>query len=160
MSLLKRVTPIVAAAVMVPFAVGFTSDKNIVETAVDAGSFTTLVTAVQTAGLAETLAEGGPFTVFAPTDEAFAALPAGTVERLLANPEQLRQVLLYHVVEGRVTAADVGGLQRATSLQGAALRVNTASGVRINDARVVQADVMATNGVIHVIDQVLLPPTN
>lgn len=134
------------------------ASQDIVDTAVSAGSFTTLATALQAAGLVDTLKGPGPFTVFAPTDEAFAKLPPGTVEALLQDQEKLRSVLLYHVVPGRVTAADVAGLQSATTVQGASLTIDTADGVKINDARVTQADVMASNGVIHVIDTVLLPP--
>jgi uncharacterized surface protein with fasciclin (FAS1) repeats len=131
---------------------------DIVDTAIAAGSFTTLVKAVQAAGLVDTLKGPGPFTVFAPTDEAFAKLPPGTIEGLLADKAKLTAVLTYHVVAGAVTAKDVAALQTATSLQGAALKIDTSSGVKINDATVTKADVTATNGVIHVIDTVLLPP--
>ena len=130
---------------------------NIVETAASAGTFTTLLTAAKAAGLAETLASEGPFTVFAPTDEAFAKLPAGTVEGLLQDTEKLKAVLLYHVVSGKVMAADVAGLTSATTLQGGELKIDTSHGVMINSAMVVKADVEATNGVIHVIDTVLIP---
>jgi uncharacterized surface protein with fasciclin (FAS1) repeats len=133
--------------------------QDLVETAVAAGQFTTLVTAVQAAGLVETLQGDGPFTVFAPTDAAFAKLPAGALEGLLANPDQLRAVLLYHVVPGRVTAAQVTGLESATTAQGSAVPVRVREGrVSVGGAEVVQADVQASNGVIHVIDAVLLPP--
>ena len=133
-------------------------DKNIVEVAVEAGSFETLVAAVQAAGLAETLAGEGPFTVFAPTDAAFAKLPEGTVEALLQDTERLTQILLYHVVSGEVTASEVVNLNRAETLQGQAVSIRVNDGtVMINDASVVSADVMASNGVIHVIDTVLLP---
>ncbi|MBL8620935.1 MAG: fasciclin domain-containing protein [Myxococcales bacterium] len=131
---------------------------DIVDTAVGAGSFTTLVAAVQAAGLVDTLKGDGPFTVFAPTDEAFAKLPPGTVEALLKDKAKLTAILTYHVVPGRVTAADVAGLTTATTVQGGALAIDTSAGVKINDATVVKADVMASNGVIHVIDTVLLPP--
>ncbi len=131
---------------------------DIVDTAVAAGSFTTLVAAVQAAGLVDTLKGEGPFTVFAPTDEAFAKLPAGTVEALLADPAALAAVLTYHVVPGKVTADAVVSLTSATTVQGADIAIDASSGVKINDAQVIQADVMATNGVIHVIDTVLLPP--
>jgi uncharacterized surface protein with fasciclin (FAS1) repeats len=130
---------------------------NLVETAAAAGSFSTLIAAVQAAGLEQTLASGGPFTVFAPTDEAFAALPKGTLEALLNNPEKLKAVLLYHVVSGTVTAKDVAGLTSAKTLEGGMLRINTTKGVMINDATVVKADIMASNGVIHVINKVLIP---
>ena len=131
---------------------------NIVDTAVGAGSFTTLVAAVQAAGLDETLASGGPFTVFAPTDEAFAKLPAGTVEGLLADKDKLTAVLTYHVVSGKVMAADVVSLTEATTVQGQKISIDASNGgVRINDASVVQADIECDNGVIHVIDSVILP---
>src|SRR5215204_6422033 len=133
---------------------------DIVDTAVSAGSFTTLATALDAAGLVETLKGLGPFTVFAPTDEAFAKLPAGTVEGLLANPDQLRAVLTYHVVPGRVTAADVIALPVATTVQGEDVAISVdGGGVRINDATVIQPDVMASDGVIHVLDRVILPPS-
>ncbi|HYD54810.1 MAG TPA: fasciclin domain-containing protein [Gemmatimonadaceae bacterium] len=134
--------------------------KNLVEVAVGAGSFTTLVAAVQAAGLAETLMGEGPFTVFAPTDAAFAKLPAGTVEKLLADKDALRKILTYHVVAGRVAAGDVVRANGATprSVQGGSLDVQVKDGrVTVNGARVVSADVQASNGVIHVIDTVLLP---
>jgi len=130
---------------------------DIVDTAVAAGSFTTLVQAVHAAGLVETLKGPGPFTVFAPTDEAFAKLPAGTVEGLLNDIPQLTTVLTYHVVPGRMMAADVAGMTSATTVQGGALTVDASNGIKINDATVVQADVAADNGVIHAIDSVLLP---
>ena len=133
---------------------------DIVDTAVSAGSFTTLATALQAAGLVDTLKGSGPFTVFAPTDEAFAKLPAGTVEQLLADPDQLRSVLTYHVVPGAVTAADVMNISSATTVQGQPIQIAVMDGsVHINQANVQMADVMAGNGVIHVIDAVLLPPT-
>jgi uncharacterized surface protein with fasciclin (FAS1) repeats len=133
---------------------------DIVDTAVAAGSFTTLVAAVQAAGLVETLKSDGPFTVFAPTDEAFAKLPAGTVESLLKpeNKAQLQAVLKYHVVAGKVLAADVVKLTSATTLEGSAVKVMVSgSAVMINDSNVTQTDVVASNGVIHVIDSVMLP---
>jgi uncharacterized surface protein with fasciclin (FAS1) repeats len=131
---------------------------DIVDTAVAAGSFTTLAAALQAAGLVDTLKGDGPFTVFAPTDEAFAKLPAGTLEALLADPAKLQAVLTYHVVPGRVTAADVATLSSAATVQAAPIAIDTSMGVRVNDAHVTQADVMTSNGVIHVIDTVLLPP--
>jgi uncharacterized surface protein with fasciclin (FAS1) repeats len=138
--------------------------KDIVGVAVEAGSFETLVAAVKAAGLVETLQGDGPFTVFAPTDAAFAKLPAGTVEALLADPAALRSVLLYHVVPGRVMAADVirsGGGTPATA-QGQSLTIRVVNGeVMVDGAKVQTADVGASNGVIHVIDTVVLPkPAN
>jgi len=131
--------------------------KNIVETAREAGSFTTLLAAVDAAGLGDTLASGGPFTVFAPTDEAFAKLPEGTVESLLADPSKLTDVLTYHVVHGRMTAADAVQLDAAPTVQGGVLPIAVDGGVHVGDATVVRADIEAENGVIHVIDRVLLP---
>jgi uncharacterized surface protein with fasciclin (FAS1) repeats len=136
--------------------------KDIVETATEAGSFTTLLTAVKAAGLVETLQGDGPFTVFAPTDEAFAALPIGTLEGLLADKEALKNVLLYHVVAGAVTADKVLGLASADSVEGSPIAIAVKDGsVYLNDsAKVVTPDVLASNGVIHVIDKVLLPPAD
>ena len=133
---------------------------DIVQTATEAGSFSTLLTAVKAAGLVETLQGEGPYTVFAPTDAAFAALPAGTLEGLLADKEALKQVLLYHVVQGAVTSDAVVGLTSADSVEGSPIAIAVKDGtVYLNDgAKVVTADVMASNGVIHVIDQVILPP--
>ena len=131
--------------------------NNILETAREAGSFTMLLAAVDAVGLGDTLAEGGPFTVFAPTDEAFAKLPAGTVELLLADPAKLTAVLTYHVVPGRVTAADAAGLSSAPTVQGEELPISMNGGIRVADANVVRADIEAGNGLIHVIDRVLLP---
>jgi uncharacterized surface protein with fasciclin (FAS1) repeats len=136
---------------------------TIVATAQSAGSFQTLVAAVQATGLVDTLNGPGPFTVFAPTDEAFAALPAGTVENLLLpeNREQLRAVLTYHVVSGDVRAAQVTGMTSATSVQGSPISIAVEGGaVRLNgSATVTQTDIACSNGVIHVIDHVILPPS-
>ncbi len=131
--------------------------KNIVEIAAGGKQFNTLVTAVKAAGLADTLQGPGPFTVFAPTDEAFAKLPVGTVDDLLKDLPKLKAVLTYHVVPGKVMAKEVAGLQKAKTAQGGELRVDTVHGVKINNARVTQADIEASNGVIHVIDTVLMP---
>lgn len=135
-------------------------DKDIVDTAVGAGTFGTLVAAVQAADLVGTLKGDGPFTVFAPTDAAFAALPEGTVESLLepGNKDQLVAILTYHVVPARVMAGDIAGKKaQVLTVQGERLAVNARNGVKVNDATVVAADVVASNGVIHVIDKVLLP---
>jgi uncharacterized surface protein with fasciclin (FAS1) repeats len=131
--------------------------KNIVETADAAGSFTTLLAAAKAAGLAETLATGGPFTVFAPTDDAFAKLPDGTVEALLNDIPTLKSILLYHVVSGKVMAADVTEMQSAPSLFGQDIAIETGEGVRVADANVVKTDIAASNGVIHVVDTVMMP---
>jgi transforming growth factor-beta-induced protein len=133
---------------------------DIVDTAVAAGSFNTLVAAVQAAGLVDTLKSEGPFTVFAPTDAAFAKLPEGTVENLLKpeNLAQLQAILTYHVVAGEVMAADVVNLNAATTVQGQDVAIQVSEeGVTINDAKVVQTDIKTSNGVIHVIDTVILP---
>ncbi len=134
--------------------------QDIVDTAVGAGNFTTLAAALEAGGLIDTLKSDGPFTVFAPTDEAFAKLPAGTVENLLKpeNKDQLIAILTYHVVPGKVKAADVVGLDSAATANGAdlAIRVEDSS-VFVNDSRVVATDIMASNGVIHVVDTVILP---
>lgn len=130
---------------------------DIVAVAQGAGSFDTLVKAIQAAGLVETLQGPGPFTVFAPTDAAFARIPAADLEALLADREKLRAVLTYHVVPGKVTAAQVKDLSRAKTVQGGEVRIDASDGVRVDGARVVQADVPASNGVIHVIDAVILP---
>jgi uncharacterized surface protein with fasciclin (FAS1) repeats len=146
-------------AMAMPAASG-SAQMDIVDTAVAAGSFKTLATALQAAGLVETLKGKGPFTVFAPTDEAFGKLPAGTVESLLKpeNKEKLKAILLYHVVSGDVTAAQVVKLSSAKTVNGQDLKLKVNDGtVLINDAKVVKADVLASNGVIHVFDTVLLP---
>ncbi|WKA27874.1 fasciclin domain-containing protein [Bradyrhizobium roseum] len=148
-----------AALVATLFAPTFARAADIVDTAVAAGSFKTLVTAVKAAGLVKTLKGKGPYTVFAPNDAAFAKLPPGTVESLLKNKAKLATILKYHVVPGRVKAADVAGksLQVKTAA-GLPVNVNGTFGVRVNDAHVIQPDIEASNGVIHVIDTVLLPP--
>ena len=135
-----------------------TMQENIVETAVAAGDFTTLTSLVEQAGLAETLSGEGPFTVFAPTDDAFAKVPQDTLDSLAADPEALKAVLLYHVVDGEARASDVAELSSAETLNGESVELETTDGgVKVNDAKVVQADVTASNGVIHVIDEVLIP---
>lgn len=136
------------------------ASKDIVTTAVDAGIFKTLATALTEAGLIETLQGKGPFTVFAPTDEAFAKLPKGTVEGLLKDKEALKKVLLYHVVSGNVMSTDVVKLSEATTVEGSKVKIKVVDGnVMLNDAKVTTADVKASNGVIHIIDTVLSPPT-
>jgi len=130
--------------------------KAIFPLAEDAG-FTTLIAAVKAAGLEETLTVKGPFTVFAPTDEAFAKLPEGTIEALLADPVKLKKVLLYHVVAGSVTSDQVIKLKMAETLEGSNVTINSKKGVMINDATVIKADIEASNGTVHVIDTVLIP---
>ena len=134
--------------------------NDIIETARSAGAFKTLLAAIEAADLTDALRGAGPLTVFAPTDEAFGKLPEGTVESLLKDIPKLQSILTYHVVQGKVMAADVVKLSEAKTLQGQAVRIDASSGVKINSARVVKADVAADNGVIHVIDEVLLPPSS
>lgn len=164
----SKTLPALAAACMIGLAgsafAGETKKHDIVDTAVKAGTFKTLVAAVSAAELVDTLKSPGPFTVFAPTDEAFAALPEGTVETLLKpeNKDTLIAVLTYHVVPGKVAAADAIKLdgKSAKTVEGSEIDIAVADGkVKINDATVVAADVEASNGIIHVIDKVLLPPT-
>jgi uncharacterized surface protein with fasciclin (FAS1) repeats len=133
------------------------AQKDIVDTAVAAGSFDTLVTAVKAAGLVETLKGDGPFTVFAPTDEAFAKLPEGTLDALLADKDKLTAVLTYHVVPGKVMAADVVKLNAAKTVQGQNVSIDTSDGVKVDNANVIKTDIVTANGVIHVIDSVILP---
>lgn len=130
---------------------------NIVETAVAAGTFKTLVAAVQAAGLVDTLSGPGPFTVFAPNDDAFAKLPAGTVEGLLKDIPKLTAILTYHVVSGRLMAADVVKQTSLKTVQGQSISVSTADGVKVDGAKVIKTDIVADNGVCHVIDSVILP---
>lgn len=131
--------------------------KDLIETALAAGQFNTLAKALEAAGLIETLRGAGPFTVFAPTDEAFAELPEGTLESLLADKQKLSSIFSYHVVPGRVDAKDVSKLTSTKTVQGKMLAIDAASGVKVDGANVVLTDVGASNGVIHVIDQVLIP---
>ena len=131
--------------------------KDIVDTAVAAGSFKTLATALQAAGLVDTLKGAGPFTVFAPTDEAFAKLPAGTLEGLLKDKAKLTAILTYHVVPGKVMAADVVKLKGAKTVQGGSVTIDASKGVKVDGANVVKTDIACSNGVIHVIDAVILP---
>jgi uncharacterized surface protein with fasciclin (FAS1) repeats len=155
---------LMAAAVMIPLAIGASranAADDIVDTAVKAGSFKTLVTAVKAAGLVDTLKGKGPFTLFAPNDDAFAKLPKGTVENLLKpeNKAKLASILTYHVVSGKVMAKDIAGkTMKAKSVEGSELSINATKGVMIDDAEVVKADIVASNGVIHVIDTVMMPP--
>ncbi|WP_281926371.1 fasciclin domain-containing protein [Roseibium album] len=149
-----------ALLLVVPLSVAKAGEKDIVDTAVGAGSFNTLVAAVQAAGLVDTLKGEGPFTVFAPTDEAFAALPEGTVENLLKpeNKDQLVAILTYHVVPGKVMSSDIAGKKaEVASVQGDKISVDATDGVKVDGAKVVTADIETSNGVIHVIDAVILP---
>ena len=158
----SRIARFAAAAAVVTVLAGWAApataaEKDIVDTAVAAGNFTTLARALDAAGLVGTLKGPGPFTVFAPTDEAFAKLPPGTLAALLADKAKLTQVLTYHVVPGKVMASDVVKLDSARTVQGQAVRISTAGGVKVDDATVIRPDIQASNGVIHVIDAVILP---
>ena len=161
---MKKISVVVVAIALFAvsgFAAGHRQKKDIVDVAVSAGSFNTLAAALQAAGLVDTLKGAGPFTVFAPTDDAFAALPKGTLEKLLLpeNKAKLQQVLTYHVVSGRVNAAQVVKMNTAKTVNGASVSITTdGKAVRVGNANVVQTDIAASNGVIHVIDRVLLPP--
>ncbi|WP_108838704.1 fasciclin domain-containing protein [Tateyamaria sp. Alg231-49] len=155
-------TTLLASVISLGFAAtsfAGSAKMDIVDTAVSAGSFETLVAAVQAAGLVETLKGDGPFTVFAPTDAAFAALPEGTVETLLLpeNKDQLVAILTYHVVPGKVMSTDLSDDMEATTVQGESVTIDLDNGVMVEKATVVSADIETTNGVIHVIDTVLLP---
>lgn len=151
------VTAIAVALLIGGPSVAQAGQRDIVDTAVAAGSFKTLAAALQAAGLIETLKGAGPFTVFAPTDEAFAKIPKADLDALLKDKAKLTAVLTYHVVPGKVTAADVVKLTSAKTVQGGTIAINAASGVTVNGAKVVKTDIEASNGVIHVIDTVILP---
>lgn len=170
MQLFRSAGSLFAASIAVVFALSQTAFANhheageeaapsntIVDVAVGAGSFTTLVTALKAAGLVETLQGEGPFTVFAPTDEAFAQLPEGALAGLLADPDALRAVLTAHVVSGKAMAADVVGMTEVTTVSGDTFPISTADGVTVGGVSVVTTDIEASNGVIHVIDAVILP---
>jgi uncharacterized surface protein with fasciclin (FAS1) repeats len=148
-----------AASIMAAPAFAGGHSKDIVDTAVEAGTFTTLAAALTAAGLVDTLKGEGPFTVFAPTDEAFAALPEGTVETLLKpeNKDQLTAILTYHVVAGKVMSTDLTDGMMAATVEGSEVKIDLTDGVKVNDATVTAADIEASNGVIHVIDKVIMP---
>jgi uncharacterized surface protein with fasciclin (FAS1) repeats len=131
--------------------------KNIVETAIKAGNFKTLVRAVKEAGLVDTLSLDGPFTVFAPTDEAFSKLPSGTLESLLQDKEKLTNILTYHVVADEVMSNEVVNLNSAKTVNGKDIMIDSSEGVKVNKASVIKTDIKCTNGVIHIIDDVLIP---
>ena len=160
MSFLRTSVLAIFAAIAIAVAPASAGKKDIVDTAVGAGQFKTLVAAVKAAGLVDTLKGKGPFTVFAPTDAAFAKLPKGTVENLLKpeNKAKLVAVLTYHVVPGKVMSKDIAGKKlNAKSVQGQKIAVDATNGVKVDNATVVKADIATTNGVIHVIDSVILP---
>ena len=148
---------LVALALIASAGARAAQPKDIVDTAVAAGSFKTLAAALEAAGLVETLKGPGPFTVFAPTDEAFAKLPAGTVEALLKDKTKLTAILTYHVVTGEVTAEQVMAMSSAKTVNGQSITITHGKGVKVNGANVTKADIRASNGIIHVIDTVILP---
>ncbi|MEY8840273.1 fasciclin domain-containing protein [Cribrihabitans sp. XS_ASV171] len=154
-----RTTAISTTAALLMGTAAFAMSKDIVDTAQGAGDFSTLLAAAEAAGLVETLKGDGPFTVFAPTDAAFAALPEGTVESLLMpeNKDQLASILTYHVVPGKVMSGDLSDGMTPTTVQGGEITIDLGEGVMVNDANVVNADIEASNGVIHVIDKVIMP---
>ena len=160
---MNRILKVIPLAVVLVLVAGiasagkYASKSDIVDVAASNDSFSTLVTAIKAAGLVDTLKSDGPFTVFAPTNEAFAKLPEGTLESLLADKEKLTQILTYHVVSGKVSSSQAARLTSATTVQGGNLAIDSSNGVTINGAKVVQADIEASNGVIHVIDTVLIP---
>ncbi len=160
MSTLRNIATFALGAASLAFLAAKPAEKpkDIVDTAVAAGSFKTLAAALTAAELVETLKSDGPFTVFAPTDEAFAKLPPGTLEALLKDKPKLTAILTYHVVPGKVLAADVVKLKSAKTVQGQSVKIDTADGVKIDGAKVIQTDIQCSNGVIHVIDTVILPP--
>lgn len=161
--MMKHMTKLAAVALVAGLAaISFAGDdkakgKTVVDTAIAAGNFKTLVTALQAADLVDTLNGKGPFTVFAPTDEAFAKLSPGALDGLLKDKQKLQAVLTYHVVSGKVMAADVVKLKDAKTVNGQTVMIDTKDGVKVNDAKVVKTDIDASNGVIHVIDTVLMP---
>ena len=158
--MIRRTFIALTAAASFLAAPAFAQDKDIVDTAVGAGTFTTLVAAVTAAGLVDTLKGEGPFTVFAPSDAAFAALPAGTVEDLLKpeNKDKLTALLTYHVIAGKVMAADLTEGMKAATVNGAEVTITLDGGAKVNGATISTADIAAKNGVIHVIDAVIMPP--
>lgn len=157
--MIRSTLAIAAAALIALPAYAGSMKKDIVDTAAEAGSFSTLLAAAEAAGLVDTLKGDGPFTVFAPTDDAFAALPEGTVEELLKpeNKEQLVSILTYHVVPGKVMSGDLSDDMAATTVQGSDIMIDLDNGVMVEEATVVTADIETSNGVIHVIDAVILP---
>ncbi|UCD02525.1 MAG: fasciclin domain-containing protein [Promethearchaeota archaeon] len=130
---------------------------NIVEVAKQAGGFSTLLKAAEVAGLVDTLSSGGPFTIFAPTDDAFSKIPSETLNSLLKEPEKLKGILLYHGIEGKVKSTDLSGTLKVKTLHGQEIMIDATKGVKVNDANVVKADIETDNGIIHVIDKVILP---
>ena len=159
--MIRRTFLALTVAASVFSAPAFAAEKDIVDTAVGAGNFTTLAAALTAAGLVDTLKGAGPFTVFAPTDAAFAALPAGTVEDLLKpeNKDKLIAILTYHVIAGKVMSTDLSEGLKAKTVNGAEVTITLDGGAKVNGVVISTADIAASNGVIHVIDQVIVPPT-
>ena len=165
MRMRRMIRPVVFVALVAALAVfgvtqtiaGMSYGKDIVDTAVGAGSFSTLVTAVKAADLVDTLKGEGPFTVFAPTDEAFAQIPADDLNALLMDKEALTQVLTNHLIRGKVTASEVVNIDSAETMAGQSVTISNSYGVKVNDAKVIKTDIMASNGIIHVVDKVIMP---
>lgn len=158
MSFLKSL--VVAAALALPFGAAHAQDKTIVDVAMESGKFNTLIAAVKAAGLVDTLKGAGPYTVFAPTDEAFAKLPKGTVEELLKpeNKDKLAKILTYHVIPGKVMSGDIAGkTMDVKTVEGGELKIDATKDVMINEAKVTTPDIAASNGIIHEIDTVVMP---
>jgi uncharacterized surface protein with fasciclin (FAS1) repeats len=131
--------------------------KNLVETAINAGTFKTLIIALREAGLYDILSSEGPFTIFAPTDEAFSKLPNGTIEKIMKDKEKLTDILTYHIIPNRVFSKDVNSLQKADTINGKQVKIKTGNNVKIDNAKIIKSDIKCTNGVMHIIDEVLLP---
>jgi uncharacterized surface protein with fasciclin (FAS1) repeats len=131
--------------------------KNLVETASNEGTFKTLIIALREAGLYDILSSEGPFTIFAPTDEAFSKLPNGTIEKIMKDKEKLTDILTYHIIPNRVFSKDVNSLQKADTINGKQVKIKAGNNVKIDNARVIKSDIKCTNGVLHIIDEVLLP---
>ena len=158
--IIKIILPVIALLTFLAsssYAGNYSNQKDIVDTAVSAGKFNTLVKAIKAAGLVKTLKSDGPFTVFAPTDEAFAKLPAGTLEKLLKDTKKLKAILTFHVVPGKVMASDVVKLSSVKTVHGNTIKISTKNGVKVENAKVIATDVKVSNGVIHIIDSVILP---
>ena len=153
----KQTFAVLSLAALVSVVPARAAEKDIVDTAVSAGQFTTLATALKAAGLIDTLKGPGPFTVFAPTDAAFAKIPKADLDALLADKAKLKKVLTYHVVPGTVLAADVAKLSKAKTVEGSSIAIDTSRGVKVDNATVTKTDIVASNGVIHVIDSVIMP---
>ena len=131
--------------------------KNLVQTVIDAGNFKTLVKALQETCLVDTLRDRGPFTIFAPTDQAFTKLPKGTIEKLLNNKEKLTEILTYHIIQNKVMVCQIVNIKKANTVNGKNISINTKNGIKVDKVKIIKTDIKCTNGIIHVIDEVLIP---